>query len=68
MKVECYYSKKMGHFKSDCLKKKRDMKDGKGRKNGKEKGASASVATNATIAEQKDFAITSEAQDTALLV
>lgn len=58
----------MEHFKSDCLKKKRDMKNGKGGKNRKEKGTVTSVATDAMIAGQEDFVIASEAQNTVLLV
>ena len=29
LKVECFYCKKSGHFKSECMKKKQDMKEGK---------------------------------------
>lgn len=62
------YCKKPGHFKSECMKKKQDMKEGKKGKSRKEKGASANVAADTEIAGQEDFAFTSDAKDTALIV
>lgn len=67
-KVKCFYYKKPGHFKSECMKKKQDMKERKKGKSRKEKGASANVAADIEIAGQKDFAFTSDAKDTALII
>lgn len=62
-KIECFYCKKLGHYRSDCLKRERDREA----KKGKEKGASANVAKESTTEESEEYAFASKEEVVVLL-